>query len=148
MAPGEGKQPATTEKRARRPARPEPPIDIVGEPKPTPTERLESAKNEQIALLDEERRRLLKKVDKLQAMVDRLGPENARLREAHGYAVGNHILATVFVAIGGGSISFATFVEGVSKAVASGGGVLLLAGVSILVFGAFRGRGTKSSPPS
>ena len=116
--------------------------------RPSPTDRLESARDKHIELLDEERRRLLKKIDDLQAVVDRLGPENARLREAHGYAVGNNILATIFVAIGGGSISFATFVEGVSKAVASGGGVLLLAGVAILVFGAFRGRGAKSSPPS
>jgi hypothetical protein len=88
--------------------------------KSTPTERLESARNEQVGLLDEERRRLLKKVDALQVLVDRLAPENARLKEALGNTMANNILATILVAIGGGGISLAPFLEGWSRLVASG----------------------------
>ena len=77
-------------------------------------------------------------MDKLQARVDRLAPENARLEEAHGNAVANNILATILVAIGGGAISFATFAEGASKVVAYVGVAVLISGVLVLIFPAFR----------
>jgi hypothetical protein len=113
MPPKEGKPSAGSEKKARRQAHPQPPVDIERAPaRPSPTDRLESAKDKHIALLDQERLRLLEKVERLQSLVDQLAPENARLREAHGNAVVNNIVATIFVAVGGGSISFATFVEG------------------------------------
>jgi hypothetical protein len=110
---------------------------------------LEGAKNEYIKALEDDKRRLLEKVDQLQAMVDRLAPENARLKEAHGYAMANHILATILVAIGGGAISFATFVPGLSKAVAYVRAALLGTGVLILIVPAYDERGaTKPSQPS
>jgi hypothetical protein len=132
------------------------PVDIEREPaKPSPTDRLENAKNDhlrsleaQIEFLMEDRQRLLGKVDELRAMVDRLAPENARLREAHANAVVNNILATIFVAVGGGAISFATFVEGSSKAVAWVGAAFLGAGVLILILATLRGRSTTPAQPS
>ena len=108
--------------------------------RPSPIDRLESARVKHIELLDEERRRLLKKVDELQAVVDRLGPENARLKEALGNAVANNVLATILVAIGGGSISFATFVEGASKVVAYLGVAVLVSGVLVLISPVLRSR--------
>ena len=122
---------------------------------PSPTDRLENAKNDHlrslqahVEILVEDRQRLLGKVDELQAMVVHLAPENARLNEAHGNAVVNNILATIFVAVGGGSIRFATFVEGASKAVAWVGAALLGAGVVILILAALRGRSAKPAVPS
>ncbi len=149
MPTDEGKKPAGPEKKARKQVHPQPPIDIDREPpRPSPTDRLENAKDAHILLLDQERQRLLEKVDRLQAIVDGLGPENALLREALGNAVANNILATILVAIGGGSISLAPFLEGWSKVVASGGVALLFAGVLILIVSARRNRIAKSSPPS
>ena len=82
-------------------------------------------------------------------MADRLGPEDARLEEAPGNAVVNNVLATMLVAIGGGAISFATFAEGASRAVAYIGAAVLASGVLILALAAFRGRRSRSPrPPS
>ena len=115
MSTDEGKPPAGSEKKARRQVRAKPPIDINREPsEPDPTDRIERAKNEYIKALEKDKSRLLKEVKDLQAMVGRLAPANARLEEAHANAVANNILATILVAIGGGAISFATFVEGSS----------------------------------
>jgi hypothetical protein len=111
--------------------------------KPSPTDRIENAKNAHIELLDRERQRLLDRIEQLQATVDRLGPENARLEEA----LANNVLATILVAIGGGAISFATFAEGASKAVAYIGAALLASGVLVLVFPALRGRGSRPARP-
>src|SRR5689334_16584398 len=86
--------------------------------KRSPTGRIENAKNGHIELVDRERTRLLGRNEQLQEMVDRLGPESARLEEALGNAVANNVLGTILVAIGGGAISFATFAEGASKAMA------------------------------
>jgi hypothetical protein len=80
--------------------------------------------------------------------VDRLAPENARLKEALGNTMANNILATILVAIGGGGISLAPFLEGWSKLVASGGVALLLSGVLILLVSAVRSRVSQPSPPS
>jgi hypothetical protein len=115
--------------------------------RPSPTDRIESAKDAHIAHLDRERQRLVEKVDQLQALVDRLGPENARLQEALANAAANNVLATILVAIGGGAISFATFAEGASKRVAYVGVAILMSGVLVLLFPAFRGRGSKSDQP-
>jgi hypothetical protein len=115
--------------------------------KPSPTERIENAKNAHIELLDRERQRLLDRLDRLQAAVDRLGPENARLEEALANAAANNVLATILVAIGGGSISFATFAESASKAVAYVGVAVLASGVLILLFPAFRGQASRPTPP-
>lgn len=124
----------------------ESPYDVDPPPtKPSPTDRIEKAKDARIEHLDRERQRLLHRNEQLQAIVDRLGPENARLEEALGNAVANNVLATILTVAGGGSISFATFVEGASKVVAWVGLATLVSGVLILLFPAFRGRGSKSA---
>ncbi len=133
-------------KRKRGQVRTKLPIDIEREL--TPTDRLERAMNEYIKALEKDNRRLIRKVNELQAMVDRLAPENARLEEAHSHAVANNILATVLVAIGGGAIRFATVAGGASKAVAWVGAALLGGGVVILIFAILRGCATKPAQPS
>jgi hypothetical protein len=62
--------------------------------------------------------------------------------------VANNILATILVAIGGGAIRFATFAEAASKVVAYLGVAILISGVLVLIFPAFRGRATKPAGPS
>ena len=149
MSSDQVKRPSESKRKARRRIRSALSIELDREaPRPSPTARLVKAKDEHIKWLEEERRRLLEKVDKLQAMVDWLAPENARLKEAVGDAVAKGIVATWLVAIGVGAICFATFVAGASRAVASAGVALLMAGVVVLVFAAFRGPATKSPPPS
>jgi hypothetical protein len=149
MSTDKRKPPVESEKTARRGVRTKSLIDIDREPRePKLTDRIEGAKNEYIKALEKEKRRLLGEVDQLQAMVDRLAPENARLREAYGNAVAHNILATILVAIGGGAIRFATFAEGASKVVAWVGAALLGAGVVILIFATRRGRATKPAQPS
>jgi hypothetical protein len=145
MANIEETEPGRPRKQTRKRARSEgsalnvdPPLSRLN-----PTDRIVGAKDEYIKSLEKERRRLLMKVDELQAMVDRLAPENARLREAHGNAVANNILATVLVAIVGGAISFATFVEAASKIVAYLGVAVLISGALVLIFPAFRARASK-----
>jgi hypothetical protein len=144
--PQEGQPP----KRTRRAARSGESTLNVNPPatRPSLTDRLEKARDAHIEQLEQERRRLVEKVDQLQALTDRLRPENARLQEALANAVANNILATVLVATGGGSISFATFAEGASKAVAHVGAALLASGVLILLFPAFRRRGSKPAGPA
>jgi membrane-bound ClpP family serine protease len=150
MANIEETEPNTPRKKTRKRVRSEESALNVDPPlsRSDPTDRIASAKNEYIKALEKERRRLLKKVDQLQAMVDRLTPANARLEEAHANAVANNILATILVAIGGGAISFATFAEGASKAVAYLGVAILISGVLILIFATLRGRATKPAQPS
>src|SRR5437870_555005 len=113
MAKIEETEPDPSRKRTRKRVRPEESALSADPPllRPSPTERLESAKNEYIKALEEDKRRLLEKVDQL----DRLAPENARLKEALGNTMANNILATILVAIGGGGISLAPFLEGWSK---------------------------------
>lgn len=147
MANIEETEPSTPRKKTRKSARSagsalnvDPPVSRV-----SPTDRVERSKNEYIKSLEEDRRRLIEKVHKLQARLDRLAPANARLEEAYGNAVANNILATILVAIGGGAISFATFVEAASRVLAYVGVAVLISGVLVLIFPALRGRAAKST---
>jgi predicted phage tail protein len=143
--PGQGQPPRGQRKGVRSG---ESPFSVNPPPtRPSPTDRIEKAKEAHIEHLDRERQRLLDRVEQLQALVDRIGPENARLHEALANAVANNVLATILVAIGGGAISFATFAEGASKAVAYVGVAILASGVLVLLFPAFRGRGSRSAQP-
>jgi DNA-binding transcriptional regulator YbjK len=150
MANIEETEPTPPRKKTRKRVRSEGSALNVDPPlsKPSPTDRIDRLMNVYSKSIEKDNRQLVEKVHELQAMVNRLAPENARLAEAHGNAVFNNITATVFVAIGGGSISFATFVEGASRVVAWAGVALLMAGVVILIFATLRGRATKPVPPS
>ncbi len=116
-------------------------------PEPGATDRLAKAKDAHIERLDRERQRLIDRLEQRQAVIDWLGRENARLEEALGNAVAHGVLATVYVTIGGGAVCLATFVAGISMAVAYVGAALLVSGVSVLMLAAFRGRRSQDTRP-
>jgi hypothetical protein len=109
-------------------------------PGPGPADRLERSRDAHVEQLDRERQRLIDRLEQSQALVDRLGPENARLEEALGNAVAHGVLATVYVVIGGGALCVATFIAQTPRIVAYLGAALLASGVTVLLLAAFRGR--------
>jgi hypothetical protein len=129
MPTEEGTELAGQRRRAHRPNQPTPPINIAPPPaQPSPTVRLDAMTRERIDSLEADKRRLHERIEQLQAEVDRLAPENARLIEALRSVEANNIVATILIAVGGGIISYATFTGNVGPRVADVGGGALLAG--------------------
>lgn len=93
---------------------------------------------ERIDSLIADKRKLESDVQRLQGEVDRLAPENARLKESLGSAEANNIVSTILIVLGGGVISYATFVGNVGPRVADTGAGMLLAGVLVLAFANLR----------
>ena len=117
-----------------------PPANVAPLPRsPTPTDRLDAMTCERITALEDERNLLRIAVERLQAQVDHLGPENARLVEALANAEMNSVLATMLIAGGGGIVSYATFFTGrVAPALANLGAGCLLGGIAVMAFQTIR----------
>lgn len=101
--------------------------------RPTPTEKHDAATRDLIARLEKENDRHVATIERLQDVVNQLTPENARLAAYLANAEANSFLATIFIALGGGAISYATFFVHVAHRVADLGAGLLVAGVVIMV---------------
>lgn len=118
----------------RRKARGKQPLEIPvdlnrsGSP-PSPSVRLDAMTRERIDALENDKRRLIEAADRLQTEVNRLTPEVAHLSEALRNAEANNLVSTVLIVVGGGIISYATFVDGVGRRVADIGAGILLGGV-------------------
>jgi prefoldin subunit 5 len=91
-----------------------------------------------ITALEAERNLLRTTVERLQAQVDLLGPENARLTEALANAGSNSVLATMLIGAGGGIVSYATFTGQVAPALANVGAGCLLGGIAVMAFQTIR----------
>jgi hypothetical protein len=134
MAVPEESKPPRGKKWARKPKRDQPPLTI------SPAAKAESWVREHVATLEEDKRRLLAEVERLQARVDQLGPENALLREALFHTQTIDTVATALIAVGGFGVSYATF-AGQSPArwanVAAG---CLLAGIVMMLWQSLRRR--------
>ena len=89
---------------------------------------------ERIDALENENQRLRDKVVELQARVDRLGPENARLVEALGNAESNSVFATIAVGVGGFLVSYATFTGNTAKIWANVAAGCLLLGIAMMAW--------------
>src|SRR4051812_2152506 len=100
----------------------------------TPTDRLDAMTIDRIKALESDRDLLRASVDRLQARVDELTPENARLHEALANAESNGTLATILIAGGGGIVSYATFTGQVAPSLANLGAGCLLSGMAIMLF--------------
>ncbi len=72
---------------------------------PTPTERWALEIERHHSSLENERLRLLDENGKLRSQFDRLGPENAKLRESHGNLIANNLIALGFLTVGSCLIS-------------------------------------------
>jgi hypothetical protein len=117
------------------------PADLNPRPtRPSPTDRLAEMTREHVDSLDQERQRLLDQVDRVRGELDRLLPENARLKEALDNGATNGAIASVLITVGGAAISYAAFIPSADRAVATAGAAALLAGVVILVVSSIRGR--------
>ena len=117
-----------------------PPVTAAPLPRsPTPTDRLEAMTLARITALEAERDLHRTTVERLQARVDLLGPENARLTEALANAEMNSVLATMLIGGGGGIVSYATFFTGqVAPALANLGAGCLLGGIAVMAFQTLR----------
>jgi hypothetical protein len=89
---------------------------------------------ERIDALSEDKKRLQAEVDRLQARVDHLGPENARLQEALGVAESNNGFATILIGGGGFLVSYATFAGKAATTWANVAAGSLLAGIAMMVW--------------
>jgi hypothetical protein len=117
-----------------------PPVNVAPLPRsPTLTDRFDAMTQARITALEDERNLLRAAVDRLQARVDLLGPENARLTESLANAETNSVLATMLIAGGGGIVSYATFFTGqVAPALANLGAGCLLGGIAVMAFQTIR----------
>ena len=93
---------------------------------------------ERIDSLELDKQRLQERLDELQIEVNQLAPVNARLKEALDNAQTINLVSTMFIAVGGGIISYATFTGKVGPQVADVGAGLLLAGVVLLLVATVR----------
>jgi multidrug resistance efflux pump len=100
----------------------------------SPSSRLDSMTRERVDALEADRQRLLAAVERLQAQVDQLSPENSRLREALGDAEWNGALSTIMMVVGGFLVSYATFTGQAAPALANASGVCLLAGILMMLW--------------
>jgi hypothetical protein len=115
------------------------PVDAAPPTRPkTATDRLDAMTLDRINALENERKLLRSTVEQLQARVDLLGPENARLAEALANAESNSVLATMLIGGGGGIVSYATFTGQVAPALANVGAGCLLGGIAVMVFQSIR----------
>jgi hypothetical protein len=96
--------------------------------------------SDRIDSLERDKRALDKEVDELRVLVDRLAPENARLREALSNAQAYGTLASSLSLIGGGAISYATFITGKTNWVAHMGAMALVIGVIVSAITAYRAK--------
>ena len=93
---------------------------------------------DRIIWLENEHRWHREKVEGLQAALDGLTPENARLSEALKNAEANNFVSTILIGVGGAVISYATFTGKISQQVANVGCGVLLAGVFLMLIGNLR----------
>ena len=74
----------------------------------------------------------------LRRAVDRLGPENSRLKESLDNAEANNVYATVFISISGFLVSYASFTDKLAKSWAIFSAGMLVVGVGLLIWHSFR----------
>jgi hypothetical protein len=91
-----------------------------------------------IEALENDKRELQAKVDRLQELVDQLAPKNARLEESLANAEANNVLATVLIGVGGFLVSYATFTGQSAGAWANFSAGCLMAGIFLLLYQSFR----------
>jgi hypothetical protein len=75
----------------------------------TPNARLDAMTRERVMALDEDKKRLLAQVERLQDRLDQLGPENSRIEEALRHAESSSAFAAIVVTAGGVLASFSGF---------------------------------------
>ena len=103
--------------------------------------QLAAATQDRIKALERDKRFYCKQAVSLQADIDRLGPEVARLREALGRsrdslanAEANNVYATVLIGVGGFLVSYASFTDKLARLWANLSIGLLLSGVGLLIW--------------
>ena len=106
----------------------------------SPSERLHALTREFIDALEADKAKLAAEVQRLQAKVDELGPENARLRESLSNAESNNTFTTILIVVGGFAVSYATFTGNSAQMWANAALGCLLAGVALLVWQTWRRR--------
>lgn len=114
-----------------------------GTPSPvtvSPSERLQVMTQGRIDALEKDKRRLRAEVARLQSLVDRLGPRNARLVEALDNAVSNNVIATILIGVGGFLVSYATFAGKSAERWANVAAGCLLAGIGLMLWQSYRPR--------
>jgi len=87
---------------------------------------------ERIDALEKDKGQLQVEVIRLQVRVDELGPKNSQLQEALNNAESNNTLAMILIAVGGFTVSYATFTGDAAKAWANIAAGCLLAGIGML----------------
>ncbi len=132
MANPEGSEKPREPRRARQGKQPQSPVTV------SPSARLDVMTRERIDSLDQDKQRLREEVERLQARVDQLSPENARLEEALRLAESNNILATILTGLGGFLVSYATFTGKAAQTWANGAAGILLAGIVMMLFQTIR----------
>jgi hypothetical protein len=149
MPADEGTGQGRSQRKARRPTKTEPPIDLGSKAsRPTPTDRYDAMTRERIDALEKDKKALQDEANNLRVDLRCLEPENERLREALGNAQANGLVSSAFTVVGGGLISYATFAEGVSKEIAAIGGAGLIAGVVIMAVQTVRAKRSLNRPNS
>jgi len=88
--------------------------------------------------LEQDKKYLQAEVVRLHAIIDRFGPENARLCEALSNAESNSVIATILVGVGGFLVSYATFTGNLAKSWADVSAGLLLAGIGLMIWQSVR----------
>lgn len=121
-------------RKARRRPESVPPANIdPSATQATPTVRLELRTQIYIQELQDDKAYFRGRLEELQDEVDRLRPENARLRELVRSTGILDFVSLALITVGGGFISYAAFVESVAKALAAVGLGTLLSGVLLLL---------------
>lgn len=95
---------------------------------------------ERIDALEKDKKRLQSAMDRLQARIDELGPENARLGEALGTAEANNLVATILIGVGGFLVSYATFTGKAAERWANIAAGTLLSGIVLMIWQSVRRR--------
>ena len=111
----------------------------------TPSDRLAVMTQDRVASLARDKESFRSEAARLQMIVARLSPENARLHEALRRAESGSMLATILVGIGGFLVSYASFTGGSAKWWANVSLGLLVAGIGLMTWQSWFGYRGESS---
>jgi hypothetical protein len=135
----EGREPGRSRPKARKAETQAPPANLnPPATRPSPSDRLAEMTEKRIAALEEDKRRHAEKLEVLQAELDRLRPENARLKEALGSAAAVNWLSTALIIGGGAAIGLSPYWPGVERMLAGIGFTMQIAGVLYLGTATYR----------
>ncbi len=101
----------------------------------TPAAHAQALEGAFIASLEADKANLAAEVQRLQAKIEQLGPENARLRESLRNERSNNTFATILIVVGGVVVSYATYLDKSAQTNwANAGLACLLAGICSLLW--------------